>query len=197
MNGINFKIICRCCGKNIFKNPDDDEGFVSFFGTIDDAMLSLPKACYYHRLKSVVFFQTKDGNARKFIRNRFLHLLSKEEEEPDFDHICCSPNQVKLDSCFGDDQYIVCGMKRDETAHELFFNIIEAMFHQFIARNRYYFNIHTFIGQQINQGSFEDWKLCRHNHRHHIKYDSLISDTWEHDGNERHSNSRFCKDKVD
>ena len=24
-----------------------------------------------------------------------------------------------------------------------------------------------------------DWKLCRHNHRHHAKYDSLISDVLE------------------
>ena len=54
---------------------------------LEDAMLSLPMACYYHRLKSVVMFGTKDGNARTFIRNRLLHLLSKEEEEPDFDHI--------------------------------------------------------------------------------------------------------------
>ena len=53
------------------------------------------------------------------------------------------------------------------------------MFHQFIARNRYYFNVHIFIGQQINKRSFEDWKLCRHNHRHHGKYDSLIFDIVE------------------
>ena len=47
LNGINFKIVCRCYGKNVFKDPDDDsEGFVSFFGTLEDAMLSLPMACY-------------------------------------------------------------------------------------------------------------------------------------------------------
>ena len=122
----------------------------------------------------------KNGNARKFIRNRLLHPLSREEEEPDFDHIqLCSPDQSKLDSCFGDDQYIVCAMNRDETAHELSFNIIKAMFHQFIGQNRYYFNVHTFIDQQINKRSFEDWKLCRHNHGHHGKDDSLISDIVE------------------
>ena len=44
MNGINLKIICRCYEKNVFKdlNDDDDEGFVSFFNTLEDAMLSLP-----------------------------------------------------------------------------------------------------------------------------------------------------------
>ena len=70
-------------------------------------------------------------------------------------------------------------MNRDEAAHELSFNIIEAIFHQFIARNRYYFNLHTFIGQQINKRSFQDWKLCRHNHGHHGKDGSSISDIVE------------------
>ena len=48
MNDINFKIICGCCRKNAFKDPDDDddEGFVSSFSTLEDAMLSLPMACY-------------------------------------------------------------------------------------------------------------------------------------------------------
>ena len=127
MNGINFKIACRCFEKNVFKDPDDDddEGFVSSFATLEDATLSLPMACYHHRLKSFVMFGTKNGNAWTVIRNRLLHPLSKEEEEPDFDHIrFCSPNQSKFDSCFGDDQYVVCAMNRDETAHELSFNII-------------------------------------------------------------------------
>ena len=93
-------------------------------------MLSLPIAYYYHRLKSVVMFKTKDVNERKFIRNRLLHPLSKEEEEePDYDHIqVCSPDQSQLDSCFGDDQYTVHAMNRDETAHDLSY-IIEEMFH--------------------------------------------------------------------
>ena len=76
MIGINFKIICRCYGKNVFKNSDDDDkGFVSSFGILEDAKQSLPIACYYCRLKSVVMFDTKDGNARTFIRNRLLHPL--------------------------------------------------------------------------------------------------------------------------
>ena len=50
------------------------------------------------------------------------------------------------------------------------------MLHQFIARNRYYFNVHTFVGQQINKRLFEDWKLSRHNHGHHGEDDSLMSD---------------------
>ena len=89
MNGINFKIICRCYGRNLFKDPDDDddEGFVSSFTTLEDAMLALPMAKYYYRLKSVVMFGTKNSNTMKFIRNRFLHHLSREEEELDFDHI--------------------------------------------------------------------------------------------------------------
>ena len=57
-----------------------------------------------------------------------------------------APDQSKLDSCFGDDHYIVCAMNRDETAHKLSFNIIEELFHHFIARNWYYFNVHAFIG---------------------------------------------------
>ena len=88
INCITFKIICRCCEKNVFKDPDNDvKGFVSSFGSLEDAMLSLPMACYYHRLKSVVMFGTKNDNARKFISNRLLHSSSKEEEEPVFDHI--------------------------------------------------------------------------------------------------------------
>ena len=106
---------------------------VSSFGTHEDAMLSLPMACYYHRLKLVALFKMTNSNGRNFIRNRLLHPFSKEEEEPDFDHIgLCYPDQSKLASCFGDDQCIVCEMKRDETAHELSCNIIEVMFHKFI-----------------------------------------------------------------
>ena len=100
MNGINFKIVCRYCEKNVFKDPDfDDECFVSSFGTLEHAMLSLPMVCYYNKLKSVVMFGTKDDNARTFIKNRLLHLPSKEEGEPDFDHI--PPDKTKLNSCFG------------------------------------------------------------------------------------------------
>ena len=107
---------------------------------------------------------------------RLLYLLSRKEQ-PDFNYIqLCSPDQSKFDSCFGDDQYIVCAMNRDGTAHELSFNIMVTMFHQFIAQNRHYFNVHTFIGQQISKRSLEDWKLSRHNHGHHAKTDSLISD---------------------
>ena len=60
MNGINFKIFCRWFGKNAFKVPCDDnlEDLVSSFGTLEDDMLSLPMACYYHRLISVVIFGT-------------------------------------------------------------------------------------------------------------------------------------------
>ena len=61
--------------------------------------------------------------------------------------------------------------------NELSLNITEAMLHYFIARNKYYFDVHTFIDQQINKRSLEDWKLCRHNHGHHDKADSSISET--------------------
>ena len=45
MKSINFKIVYRCCEKNVIKDPDDDdEGFVSSFVTLGDAMLSLPMA---------------------------------------------------------------------------------------------------------------------------------------------------------
>ena len=57
MNGINFKIVGKCCGKNVFNNPNDNnEDFVSFFATLENAMLSLLIACHYHRLKSVVLY---------------------------------------------------------------------------------------------------------------------------------------------
>ena len=63
MNGINFKIVFTCCGKNVFKDFDDDgdDGFVSYFATLEDAVLSLPWACYYHRLSSAVLFGTKEA----------------------------------------------------------------------------------------------------------------------------------------
>ena len=66
-------------------------------------------------------------------------------------------------------------MNRDEKANELSLNIIKGMFHQFIARIRYHFNVDTFIGQQINNRSLEDWKLCRYDHGHHGKDYSSIS----------------------
>ena len=39
---------------NVFKDPDDgdDECFGSSFGTLEDAMMSLPMACYYPRFIS-------------------------------------------------------------------------------------------------------------------------------------------------
>ena len=64
-------------------------------------------------------------------------------------------------------------------AYELLIAIIEEKFHQFIARNRYYFDVHTFIGQQINEVSFEDGKLCRLNHGFHGEEDTSISDIVE------------------
>ena len=88
----------------MFTDPDkDDECCVSSFSTLEDAMLSLPMAFCYHGFKSVVIFGTKQGNARTFNRNRLLHSLSRDEEEPGFDHILlCSPDQSRLDSCFVD-----------------------------------------------------------------------------------------------
>ena len=33
MNDTYFEIVCRCCWKNVLKDPDDDdEGFVSLIG---------------------------------------------------------------------------------------------------------------------------------------------------------------------
>ena len=56
------------------------------------------------------------------------------------------------------------------------FSIIKAMFHQFIVQNGHYFNIHTFIGQQINKRSLDGWKICSHNHGYYGKANSSISD---------------------
>ena len=67
-----------------------------------------------------------------------------------------------------------CMNNEDEAAYEWSFSITEAMFHHFIAKNKYCFNIHTFIDQQINEQSLEDWKLSRHNHGHHDKADKSI-----------------------
>ena len=85
----------------------------------------------------------------KFILNSLLYPSLREKEEPDFDHIwLCSPYQSKLDFCFGDDQYIACAINRDETARKLCFSIMKVMIHQFIARNRYCFNVYIFIGHR-------------------------------------------------
>ena len=88
MNGINIKMDYKCCGKNVFRDPaeNDSEGLVSSFGILEDAMLSLPMAFYYHRLNSVAMLGAHTANAAKFIRNRLL-CPSLREEEPDFDHI--------------------------------------------------------------------------------------------------------------
>ena len=74
MNGNNFKIIFMCCGKNVFKDPDDNnsEDLVSSLSTLEDTMLSLPMACHYHRLKLVVIFGMQTGNSAKFIRKSFI-----------------------------------------------------------------------------------------------------------------------------
>ena len=128
INGINFKIFYKCCRKHEFKDlaDVDSEGLASSLNTLEDSMLLLPMTCYYS-IKSVMMLGTQTGDAAKFIRNKLLQP-SIREEEPGFNHIrLCSPVQSKLDSCFGDNQYILCAFNRDETALELFFHIIEAM----------------------------------------------------------------------
>ena len=56
-------------------------------------------------------------------------------------------------------QNIVHAMDQDEMTHELSFIIIEAIFHHLIARNKYYFNVHTIIDQQINKTSLDELRL--------------------------------------
>ena len=85
---------------------------------------------------------------------------------------------------------------RDETAHKFSFNIIKDRHHQLIGRNIYYFNVHIFIDHQFNKRSFEDWKLCRHNHVHYGKADNSLSDIVEVI-NLRNYDSILGKDKVD
>ena len=59
INGINFKIVCRCCGMNVFKDSDEDsKGLISSFGTLGETLLSLLMACYNHRLKLLVMLGT-------------------------------------------------------------------------------------------------------------------------------------------
>ena len=51
MNGINLKIVCSCCEKNVFKDPDDeDEGFVLPFATLE------------HRIVCFILHQEKKKN---------------------------------------------------------------------------------------------------------------------------------------
>ena len=72
----------------MFKDPDDkNEGIVSSIATLDDAKLSLPMTCYYHRLKAVVMLNTKDSNAKTLIGNGLIHPILTEEEDPNFDFI--------------------------------------------------------------------------------------------------------------
>ena len=81
MNGINVKIACRCYGKNLFKDPDDDsECFVSSFGTLEHVMLSLPMACKNLRLKSFVLYRIKmamQGNSSGI--HCFIHYQKKKK----------------------------------------------------------------------------------------------------------------------
>ena len=42
-------------------------------------------------------------------------------------------------------------MNQDEAAHERFYDIIEAIFHFFIVRNKYYFAVHTFMSQGMDK----------------------------------------------
>ena len=85
MNGINVKNYGRCRGKNVIKDSDDenDEGFVSSFCTLEDTILSLPMACYYHRLNQLWSLEQQWQSA-KLIRNRLLHPLPRGDD-PDFD----------------------------------------------------------------------------------------------------------------
>ena len=83
MNGINLKNVCRYCKKNVCKDPDEDyEGFLSSFATLEDAMLSLPMACYYHRLKSVVMFGTKNARQENSSGICCFILYQKKKKNP-------------------------------------------------------------------------------------------------------------------
>ena len=62
MCSIHFQILCRCCDKNVFQDPADDdlESVVSLYGNLWDAMFALSTACYYHRLKSILMLNAKN-----------------------------------------------------------------------------------------------------------------------------------------
>ena len=77
----------------------------------------------------------------KFIGKRLLQLLLKEKDSI-FDHKrCCSPDWSKFDSCFWDDHYILCTINRNKTVKVLSYKMLEGMFHHFIARNNFYFDV--------------------------------------------------------
>ena len=59
INGLHFKITYRCCDKNVFQDPtdDDSEGWVSFYVDLEDAMLAM--ACYFLRVRSILMLDTK------------------------------------------------------------------------------------------------------------------------------------------
>ena len=106
-------------------------------------------------------------------------LLSREEKH-DFDHIKLGfSDQSKLDSCFDSHRYILCAMNIDKTAHELSYEIIEAVFCNFIDTNRHYFAVHTFIDQQITKMSAEKWMICKYNHGYYGQSDTSVSDIVE------------------
>ena len=75
----------------------------------------------------------------------------------------CSPNPSTLDSCLGDDQFIVSAMKQLMSCHSV---LLMPCFINSLQEISIYLNFHTFIGQQINKRSLEHWKLCRQDHGH-------------------------------
>ena len=94
-------------------------------------MLSLPMAYYDHRLKSVVMFGT-NWKCNKIHQEYFASFLIKRKE-PNLDDIqLCSPDQSKSNSCFGNDQYTVCAMNKNETTHKLSFTISSMFIHLLI-----------------------------------------------------------------
>ena len=159
MNNINFKIISRCYEKNMFK-----------------IVMMIQKA-WYHPLvllgtqclhcqqnalitgKNKLCYLLQKGKSAIFIRNRLLHPSSRKEEL-DFNYIrLFSPDKSELNFCFEDDHYFVVAINRDKIVQQLSFYIIEAMLHYFIAWNKLFFALNTFITHQINKLSVEDWKL--------------------------------------
>ena len=67
MNDMNWQDCLQMLWQEFFQRP-----WWWSYSNLEDAMFALPMAAYYHKLMSVVIWDTKNGNATKFIKNSLL-----------------------------------------------------------------------------------------------------------------------------
>ena len=69
-------------------------------------------------------------------------------------------------------------MNRDESAQQLYPDLIEAVLYHFITKNKYYFDVYTFIGQQIKICQRRNVYTAKENRAFLISQEFLLLTLW-------------------